>query len=112
MTVYRYSRYETSTYTPIPQECGERKYLQPRDRITISDIQPSWVLHAVEAGDTLDGLAYRYSGEQAGSEKLWWMIADINGILWPMDLELGSTLIIPVVELQAGYLVREAAKTS
>lgn len=50
-----------------------------------------WVNHIVTQIDTLDSLALQYYGNPL----FWWIIADINGIIDPFKLRVGSTLIIP-----------------
>ena len=47
--------------------------------------------HIVVEGDRLDLLAHRYLGDA----RLWWVIADVNDLFWPLDLEVGTTLRIP-----------------
>lgn len=47
--------------------------------------------HVVVEGDRVDLLAHRYLGRA----DLWWVICDVNGIGWPMELEVGMVLRIP-----------------
>ena len=54
--------------------------------------------HPVIQGDTLTGLAYRYYRASAEfPEKYWWIIADANSILNPMDISelIGHEIVIP-----------------
>lgn len=58
--------------------------------------QDRW--HIVEFEDMLDELAQRYYGQIVDdAAKLWWMIADANGLANPLDLSnnIGSLLLIP-----------------
>lgn len=62
----------------------ERKpieYIQsPEDRI-----------HTVSEDETLWNLAYRFYG----NSRLWWYIYDTNNIVDPLNLEVGTELLIP-----------------
>lgn len=42
-------------------------------------------------GEELDPIAY----EGYGNSKLWHIIADVNGIFFPFEIDPGQTLIIP-----------------
>lgn len=48
-------------------------------------------VHVITQGDTLSGLAGRYLGDPAA----WRIIATANGILDPLDLPVGSPVVIP-----------------
>jgi nucleoid-associated protein YgaU len=50
-------------------------------------------VHIVSQGEELDEIAYRYSG----TTRLWWLIADINGLASPFNLAVGQKLLIPQV---------------
>jgi len=96
MPVFEGSRYENVEYTAIVgKDLITRKYLHLRESMKAEDVNPSWVLHTVNAGDELDHLAYKYSGQDANKSKNWWVIADVNNVLWPLDVETGTSLIIP-----------------
>lgn len=47
--------------------------------------------YTVGDGEFIDSIAY----EAYGNSKEWWKIADVNGILFPFDLPIGETLVIP-----------------
>lgn len=49
--------------------------------------------HVTNDGDTLDGIAFNYYGES----KLWWVIADVNNIENPLNLDSGLTLLVPKI---------------
>lgn len=54
--------------------------------------------HRVSEEDRLDLLAYRYySGTVEDASKYWWVLADVNNILNPLDLSsfIGKDLVIP-----------------
>lgn len=42
-------------------------------------------------GDEIDPIAY----EAYSNSKFWWLIADVNNILFPFELNIGDTLVIP-----------------
>lgn len=55
---------------------------------------PSDILHLVTNYDTLSSLSYSYFGDS----KYWWVIAEVNSIHDPFDLQtdyLGKTIVIP-----------------
>ena len=55
-------------------------------------------LHTVVEGDRLDRIAfYYYSKVVKNAGHYWWVIADINGINNPLDLDslVGTKLVIP-----------------
>jgi len=96
MPVYRISRYNNADYVGLQFSDGSAKrFVLPNSPLTIDDLEDDWVEHVVQDGDTLDLLAAQY----AGSEHLWWMIAEVNELIWPLDLEAGTRLIIPVTNM-------------
>ena len=48
-------------------------------------------VHQVIEGDRLDTIAFKYYN----NSKLWYIIADVNGIINPFELEIGIKLLIP-----------------
>ena len=100
MPVFSGSRYEGLEYTAVTgQDLVTRKYLHLRESKTEEDVEPDWIVHEVSIGDDLDLLAYKYANNNASKSKLWWLIAAVNGLLWPLDVEPGSDLMIPVRDL-------------
>lgn len=96
MAVYEGSRYENCEYTSIMgKDQKTRKWLNPRESAKLTEVDQDWVVHTVSYGDQLDALSFTYSGNNPEKSKLWWLIADVNNILWPLDLEPGEKLIIP-----------------
>jgi nucleoid-associated protein YgaU len=59
------------------------------------------LLHRVEAGDTLETLAFAY----LGASEEWWRIADCNPVACVFGLTPGSTVVIPG-ETASGTVVR------
>lgn len=48
--------------------------------------------YVMRAGDRIDHLAAKFYNEDA----YWWIIAIANDILWPLAIEPGTTLRIPL----------------
>ena len=100
MSVFHGSRYEGLPYTTIPgSDDIPRKWLHPRTSLTQQDVNSDWILYTVTVADSLDDIAFRFAGSVEDKERLWWLIAEVNGILWPLDLIPGQQIIIPVREL-------------
>lgn len=100
MPVFEGSRYEEVSYTGITgQDLVTRKWLHPRVPIATEEVDPAWIIHTVVDGDDLDLLAYTYASDNADKSKFWWIIAEVNNLLWPLDIEPGTDLIIPLREL-------------
>ena len=51
--------------------------------------RPDDVFHTIREGDQIDLLADHYFGDP----KLWWIIADYNGIAFPLELPAHGTVI-------------------
>lgn len=100
MSVFQGSRYEGSKFTAITgRDLIVRKFVHPRIGLAFEEVDPDWVVHTVIQGDELDDLAYRYTNRSARRGKFWWLIAEVNGILWPLSLVPGNGLVIPLREL-------------
>lgn len=68
-----------------------------RDKLNIENFVNNQY-HIVTDFDRLDLLAYKYYSEIVDdSSKYWWVIADINNIMNPLDLSelVGTQIIIP-----------------
>lgn len=48
----------------------------------------------VVMGDSLSSISFQAYGDS----KYWWVIYDVNNLLFPFDLTPGSTLVIPDLE--------------
>lgn len=102
MSVFKGSRYEGSDFTGITGSDGRtRKFVHFREGLRLTDISPSWFVHTVAAGDQLDSLSYAYSGEDVKKAQLWWMVAEVNDLIWPLDVDTGTDLVVPIKELQS-----------
>lgn len=56
------------------------------------------IYHLVKDGDRLDLLAYRYYDSNVeDASKYWWILADVNEIMNPLDLSelVGTEILIP-----------------
>lgn len=105
MPVFEGSRYEGLEYTAVTgQDFVTRKYLHLREPKTEEDAEPDWIVHETAIGDDLDLLAYVYTNNNSSKSKLWWLIAEMNDLLWPLDVEPGTDLMIPVRDLVSNGL--------
>jgi hypothetical protein len=105
MPIFEGSRYAGVDYTAITgQDLVTRKYLHLRTPKTEEDVEADWIIHESSIGDDLDLLAYVYTNDNANKSKLWWLIAEVNGLLWPLDVEPGTDLMIPVRDLASNGL--------
>ncbi len=92
MPVFRGSRYEGVEFTGIKTRDGKtRKFLHDRRIFTREDIGDRGFEHIVSGQEELDSLADRFYDNQ----NLWWLISDVNDILFPLDLPRGTVLLIP-----------------
>lgn len=53
--------------------------------------------YIIRDGDELDLIAYNFYKGVPNASKYWWVIADVNNILNPLDLSgmVGQTIVIP-----------------
>lgn len=90
--ILRGSRYEGVRFTGIRTEDGKiRKFLHDRRVFTKEDIGARSFEHTVVGQETFDSLADSFYDDQ----ELWWLIADVNDFLFPLDLKPGDVLLIP-----------------
>ncbi len=72
-------------------------YLLYRDKLEYVATEED-AYHTFKEGDELDKIAYdRYNSKVGDASKYWWIIADVNSIDNPLDVEslIGSELLIP-----------------
>lgn len=62
---------------------------------------PNDIYHTVTYADRIDILAFNYYK----NSKYWWVIADVNDLLNPLDLEVGQSLIIPDINIIKAYIL-------
>lgn len=99
MVVYADSRYRDSTQTIYETDDFTRPIINERKPITEDDIGQDFTVHTVVEGDQLDLLAYQYGGDSS----LWWIIADLNKVNFPLDPKIGTQLKIPSREFFARW---------
>ena len=97
MAIFKGSRYEKIPITTIiDSTTGVRKeFFNLRTQFTIDDIGEDFQLHTVIKGEELDHIAAQY-GERS---VYWWIIAEVNGLDFPFDLQPGQQLVIPSKKL-------------
>lgn len=96
MPVFKGSRYEGVKFTGILGKDGKvRKYLHPREPLRLSDVREPVIIHQFQKGEVIDELASR----AAGKPRLWWVIADVSDVLFPLQIEPGTELVIPKQDL-------------
>jgi len=94
--VYKGSRYEgVGAMALLERDNKVRMVLNSRIPFTMADVGENFVIHKVTAGEQLDEIAYKYYRK----EWLWYLIADVNNISWPQDLDPRMELVIPLGEL-------------
>lgn len=100
MSVFQGSRYVGSRAFAVTGTDGvTKKFLEFRIPLKMTDVDPNWVQHTVQKGDELDSIAYQYGGTTPAKSKLYYLIADINDVLFPLDVPVGTKLAVPVKEL-------------
>lgn len=55
------------------------------------------IIHSFQRGEVIDEIAWR----AVGKPRLWWVIADVSQILFPLEIEPGTELIVPMPELMS-----------
>lgn len=91
MPILSGSRYEGISLIAISDGTRTRVLMEDREPISVDAIGPNPIHHVVQEGDEIDALARRFGG----NERLWWVIADVNDLDFPYELETGAALIIP-----------------
>lgn len=97
------SRYENVPFTGLKFADGRtKKLLHDRRIFGPADIGDNSFEHTIEGDEQLDVLADRFYDD----DTLWWIIADVNDILFFYDVKPGDRLVIPdpaiVTELRLG----------
>lgn len=96
MSVFVGSRYETCKYTGILGRDGKvRKYLHAREPLKAEDMANPIVIHSLQQGEMIDEIAWR----AVGKPRLWWVIADVSSVMFPLGIEAGTELVVPIPEL-------------
>jgi nucleoid-associated protein YgaU len=85
------SRYRLLPVALEPDAAGVEHPAIPARPVPPADPASSRYLHTVVAGETIELLAFTY----LGSSSAWWLIADANPAVFPLDLAPGTVLAIP-----------------
>jgi nucleoid-associated protein YgaU len=85
------SRYHQLPPTLEPDAAGVPHPAIPARPVPAPDPDAVPYFHTVVAGETIELLAWRY----LGSCESWWMIADANPGLFPLELAPGTVVTIP-----------------
>ena len=92
MAILRGSRYQGVPITGVRNvEGNERKFINDRRIFSLDDVGEDAIEHTLVGGEELDSLASRYYDD----DKLYWLIADVNDILFPFDVEPGQVIVVP-----------------
>ena len=92
MAVYKESRYEECPYTGILGKDGKvRNFLHPRVPLDLDNMGDEFFLRTIKAGEVID----EYSWDVAEKARLWWVTADVNDIMFPLDLTPGTDVVVP-----------------
>lgn len=95
MPVYPGSRYEGVARSALVRTNGQQDaILHSRERVKAEDLNEDSVVHEFEVTEELDLLAYDFGGKT----RLFWLIADINEIVDPFNIPVGTKLVIPSEE--------------
>ena len=98
MPILRGSRYQGVPITGVRTADGkERKFINDRRIFSIDDVREDAIEHTIIGGQQLDNLADIYYKD----DKLYWLIADVNDILFPLDIVPGQVVIVPNPDLVA-----------
>jgi len=102
MPPFKGSRYVGLPRTRIEELDGTtRTFLHLRTPLEAGDLDDSNATkHTVSESDEIDALSHRYSGY----ERNYWIIAELNGLLFPLDLAVGRELVIPSEEYFRSFL--------
>jgi hypothetical protein len=94
--IFRGSRYENCKFTGVLGQDGKvRKFLHARDPLQARDMLEPIVIHSFQQGEVIDELAWR----AVGKPRLWWVIADVSQVMFPLEIQAGTELVIPMREL-------------
>jgi len=93
MAVFRGSRYEGVKFTGILGADGKvRKFLHAREPLRIDAQTEPIAVISMQRGDQLDAVAHR----AAGKPNLWYVLGDVNGVIFPLDLDPGTEIAVPM----------------
>ena len=101
MSIFSGSRYATAKITPLLMPNGSvRKYVHSREVMQKSELGSKSSIVFFTRGMEFDAMAF----SAYTSEKLWWVLADVNEVLFPLfdesllgpnQLQVGNNILIP-----------------
>ncbi len=90
------SRYRRSKVVAFRKADGTiRKFLEPRFGLGPDDVEKGFVIHEYRVGQKLEDISRLYYGRS----DLWWFIAEVNGMVNPLDIQPNARLAIPPSEV-------------
>ena len=90
MPVYGGSRYRGLKYTSVRFMDGAVKiFLHSRTPISRDSISTPLKVRYVREDDMIDMVAHAHGGD----ERKWWVVADVNDILFPLEMGEGEIYI-------------------
>jgi len=89
--IRRGSRYQGLQITGVASASGLKPVMQRRVPVNRDDLGNDYVEHAAVAGERLDQICALYGIPQ----RMWWVLADVNGIELPWEIAEGTTIIVP-----------------
>lgn len=93
MAVFRGSRYEGVKFTGVLGADGTvRKFLHAREPLRIDTQTGPITVILMQRGDQLDAVTHR----AVGKPLLWWVLGDVNDVIFPLDLDPGTEIAVPM----------------
>jgi len=90
MPVYGNSRYRGLKYTSVKHLDGSVKvFIHSRTPVKRTDISTPLKVRFVRERDMIDMVAHSHGKD----ERKWWLIADINEVLFPLEMGEGEIYI-------------------
>jgi hypothetical protein len=103
MPIFSGSRYATAKITALLMPDGSvRKYVHSRKILSKGELGAQASVSVFTKGIELDALTF----QSYSSERLWWVLADVNEIVFPLfdgslvgpnQLQVGNTIIVPSI---------------
>ena len=90
MPVYGASRYRGVKFTTTQMLDGSRKtFLHSRKFVSKDDIKTPLNVRYIRNEDMIDLVAHLHGKD----ERKWWLVADINDILFPLEMGTGDIYV-------------------
>jgi nucleoid-associated protein YgaU len=91
--ISEFSRYKEISLVEFWKNKQRRTFMERRVPVSEKELSPDRIRHRVEAGETLDLIAFDYF-----DSRYWHLIAEVNDIINPFDVKPGTLLWIPSEE--------------